>query len=118
MTTIVVGEDPPGQDSRRSGAPALPDRAPVAWRPVLLIAGLMALVLGLTSTRYGWFGDEMYFLSAGARPAAGYADQPPMLPLLAAAADALAPGSLFVLRLPAIALTAAQVVLEIGRAHV
>lgn len=111
MTTIVVGEDPPGQDARRSGAPALPDRAPVAWRPVLLIAGLMALVLGLTSTRYGWFGDEMYFLSAGARPAAGYADQPPMLPLLAAAADALAPGSLFVLRLPAIALTAAQVVL-------
>ena len=105
MTTIVVGEDPPGQDARRSGAPVPPDPAPVAWRPVLLLAGAMALVLGVTSTRYGWFGDELYFLSAGARPAAGYADQPPLLPMLAAAADALAPGSLFVLRLPAVSYT-------------
>lgn len=83
----------------------------VAWRPVLAVAGLVAVALGVTSAAYGWFGDEMYFLSAGARPAAGYADQPPLLPLVAAGLDALAPGSLVVMRLPATLLTAGGVVI-------
>lgn len=83
----------------------------VAWLPVGLLAGAVAVVLGITSAWYGWFGDELYFLSAGARPALGYADQPPLLPLLAAAAHAIAPGSLVVLRLPATLLTAGQVVI-------
>lgn len=84
-------------------------RPPVVWRPVLLIAGVVGVVLGVTSAWYGYFGDEYYFLSAGARAAPGYADQPPLLPLLARALDSLAPGSLVVLRLPATLLTAATV---------
>jgi 4-amino-4-deoxy-L-arabinose transferase-like glycosyltransferase len=100
--------------SPASGSPApgpaastpLPDRPAVAWVPVLGVAAALAVVLGLVSSRYGYFGDEYYFLSAGARRAAGYADQPPMLPLLAAALQHLAPGNLVVLRLPATLLTA------------
>jgi 4-amino-4-deoxy-L-arabinose transferase-like glycosyltransferase len=98
------------------GLPALPpgalppERPALAWRPVLAVAAALAVVLGFFSARYGYFGDEYYFLSAGARPAAGYADQPPMLPLLAAALQHLAPGNLVVLRLPATLLTAAEVV--------
>jgi 4-amino-4-deoxy-L-arabinose transferase-like glycosyltransferase len=90
--------------------PDPPDRARVAWWPVLGVAAALALVLGVLSSRYGYFGDEYYFIAAGARPAAGYADQPPMLPFLAAALQHLAPGNLVVLRLPATLLTAAGVV--------
>ncbi|WP_018330329.1 glycosyltransferase family 39 protein [Actinomycetospora chiangmaiensis] len=87
-----------------------PPTAPFARRPVLLIAAGVALLLGAVSARYGRFGDEYYFLSAGARPSLGYADQPPLLPLLAALLDHLAPGNLVVLRLPATLLTAAGTV--------
>ncbi|GAA4838010.1 glycosyltransferase family 39 protein [Actinomycetospora corticicola] len=87
-----------------------PAVAPFARRPVLLIAAAVALLLGAVSSRYGWFGDEYYFVSAGARPSLGYADQPPLLPLLAALLDRLAPGNLVVLRLPATLLTAAGTV--------
>ena len=96
-------------------APPRPDPV-IAWRPVLVIAGLVAVVLAATSGRYGYFGDEYYFLAAGARPALGYADQPPLLPLLARALDTLAPGSLVVLRLPATLLTAASVVVAAATA--
>lgn len=117
MSATLVPGDGTGEAAPRTAptAPAAPAvavaPAAVAWWPVGLVALETAAVLLLTAGRYGWFGDELYFLSAGARPAAGYADQPPMLPLLAAAADAVAPGSLVVLRLPAVVLTAAQVVL-------
>lgn len=89
----------------------LPGVPPIARRPVLALAAGVAVLLGAVSARYGHFGDEYYFLSAGARPALGYADQPPMLPLLADALQQLAPGNLVVLRLPATLLTAAGVVL-------
>lgn len=108
MTTTLSVRDGAGD---ATGPVPVPAAAPVAWRPVGLIALVLGVVLTLTSGRYGWFGDELYFLSAGARPAAGYADQPPLLPMLAAAADAIAPGSLGVLRVPATLATVAQVVL-------
>ena len=69
--------------------------------PVLVVAGLMAIPLLLTANRYGYFGDELYFLAAGRHLSWGYVDQPPLLPLLAKAMDAIAPGSPFVLRIPA-----------------
>ncbi|MQA09641.1 MAG: phospholipid carrier-dependent glycosyltransferase [Pseudonocardiaceae bacterium] len=80
--------------------------------PVLAIAGAAALVLLLTSGRYGYFGDELYFLVAGNQhPSWGYVDQPPLLPMLARLMDTLLPGSLVGLRLPATLMTAAAVLI-------
>lgn len=71
-----------------------------ARREVFVVgAGLGALLLGL-SGRYGYHRDELYFIEAGKHLAWGYPDQPPLVPLLARIADALAPGSLVALRLP------------------
>ncbi|MHB8532608.1 MAG: glycosyl transferase, family 39, partial [Solirubrobacteraceae bacterium] len=76
--------------------------APVAVAPLVAIAGVAMLALALTSGRYGYHRDELYFIAAGAHPALGYPDQPLLSPLLAHAMDLLAPGSLLVLRAPAI----------------
>jgi Dolichyl-phosphate-mannose-protein mannosyltransferase len=67
---------------------------------VAVVAGLQAAVLVATSSRYGYHGDEFYFIVAGAHPAFGYPDQPPLVPLLSWLMHDLAPGSLVVLRLP------------------
>ncbi|MFF3445112.1 glycosyltransferase family 39 protein [Streptosporangium sp. NPDC002721] len=84
--------------------------APLAWGPVSVIAGAVAVLLFATSGRYGYFADELYFVAAGGHLDWGYADQPPLLPLIAHVMDTLFPGSLVALRLPATVLTALGVV--------
>src|SRR5271166_1684177 len=68
------------------------------------VLGLAALALHLwVNGSYGYFRDELYFIVCGRHPAWGYTDQPPLIPLIAAASDA-AFGSLTGLRLvPALA---------------
>ncbi|GGK92628.1 glycosyltransferase family 39 protein [Nocardia jinanensis] len=90
----------------------MPADRPFATGPVLGVAAVAAVVLVLSATRYGYFGDELYFLAAGRRLSFGYADQGPVLPLLAALADTVAPGSLVALRLPAIVVTVVAVVVS------
>lgn len=84
---------------------------PRATAVITVIAVVAAAVLVFAASRYGYFGDELYFLAAGRRPGWGYADQGPVLPLVARAMDTLAPGSYLVLRLPAVALTVLATVL-------
>lgn len=81
-----------------------PAAGPQPWdgRGIGAIALVAGFVFGLRAGRYGYFGDELYFLSAGRRLAAGYVDQGPLVPLLARAAEWIAPGSTVVLRIPAI----------------
>ncbi|MFE7719763.1 glycosyltransferase family 39 protein [Nocardia rhizosphaerihabitans] len=68
-----------------------------------VIASVFALVLLITTTRYGYHRDEMYFLAAGRRLDWGYPDQPPLTPALARLTTTIDPDALWVLRLPAIA---------------
>ncbi len=96
----AVSGDPQGE---------APSRAPFSgW--VGAVAAIQLAVLLATSTRYGYHRDELYFIVAGSHPALGYPDQPPLVPLLSWAMNELAPGSLFVLRLPSALVAAATTV--------
>lgn len=104
-----------------AAAKAEPDRTypRVAWRPVLLLAGVVAVVHLAVATRYGWHRDEFYYVLTGRHLAWGYVDQPPLTPVLARLAAAL-PGGVLPLRVLAIAaeagcvLLAAKLAAELG----
>ncbi len=86
-------------------------------KPVGAIAVVVAALLLVRSGRYQYFGDELYFLTAGRHLGPGYADQGPLLPLLAHCADAVAPGSVVALRLVSIVAAVAGVVLAAATAR-
>jgi 4-amino-4-deoxy-L-arabinose transferase-like glycosyltransferase len=70
-----------------------------AWRPVVLIAAAVVLLLLAVAGRYGYHRDELYFLACGRRLAWGFVDQPPLTPALARLSEILFPDSLVGLRL-------------------
>ena len=88
-------------------------RGTTAWRGLLLMSGAIAAALLAGSAGYGYHRDELYFLAIGAHPAFGYVDQPPLVPLLAHAMDALPGPALVLVRLPS-ALAGACTVLVTG----
>lgn len=66
------------------------------WLVVSIAAFVLLAVLG---GRYGLHRDELYFIEAGSHPAWGYADQPPLVPLLATWWYDVVGGSLVAFRL-------------------
>jgi 4-amino-4-deoxy-L-arabinose transferase-like glycosyltransferase len=56
---------------------------------VWLVASAVPIVLLALAGSYGFHRDEMYFILAGRHPDFGYVDQPPLTPLLSAAATQL-----------------------------
>ena len=76
------------------------DRAAIAV--VVGLCVVKALVHLVLVGRYGYHGDELYFLECGRHLAFGYVDHPPLIPWIARLAEELG-GGLIALRLPAIA---------------
>jgi 4-amino-4-deoxy-L-arabinose transferase-like glycosyltransferase len=79
-----------------------------AWaRPSLILALVLLAIHMLINGHYGFFRDELYFIVCGDRPAWGYVDQPPLIPLIASWSHALFGNFLTGFRLaPALAMTA------------
>ncbi|GAB3130579.1 glycosyltransferase family 39 protein [Tsukamurella serpentis] len=85
---------------------------PIAWPLILPILVLGAIAAAFGASRYHLFGDELYFISAGHRLSVGYADQGPVLPLLALLGEAMPGEHLILFRLPSILITLAGIVLS------
>jgi len=50
---------------------------------VCMIGAAMLLLHLLTASRYGYFGDELYFMDCGKHLDWGYVDQPPLIAVVA-----------------------------------
>lgn len=76
----------------------------VPWAAIGM--GIALFVVHLVVNRqYGFHGDELYFIVCGQRPAWGYVDHPPYVPMIARFATDVFGMNLFALRLfPAVAL--------------
>ena len=79
-----------------------PRRARASLAVVAGLCAVKVLVHLVLVNRYGYHGDELYFLECGRHLAFGYVDHPPLIPWIARLADELG-GSLVALRTPAIA---------------
>ncbi len=78
-------------------------RAPLAVAALALVAAAVLAIHLSCLTRYGWFRDELYYLSCAKRLAWGYVDHPPLSIAILAALRAIAGDSLAVARLAAVA---------------
>ncbi|MEV6770091.1 glycosyltransferase family 39 protein [Nocardia sp. NPDC051030] len=91
----------------------LPNTHPqFAFRGVALMATLSLIVLTVTAGRYEFFGDELYFLSAGRRLDYTFADQGVVVAFFAHLADMLAPGSVTAVRFPAVVMSVGAIVVS------
>jgi 4-amino-4-deoxy-L-arabinose transferase-like glycosyltransferase len=82
-------------------------------RVAVILTALTAALHLAVANRYDVFRDELYFIVCGRHPQFGYADQPPLVPLLSAALYGLG-GQTWILRLPDVVAAAALVWLVIA----
>lgn len=97
----------------RALPPSAAERPDAAWAGLGAVSSALTVLLLATADGYGFHRDELYFLRAGAEPAFGYVDQPPLTPLLAHVLDVAFHGSLVGLRVPS-AMIAGLIVLVTG----
>ncbi|MFB9903160.1 ArnT family glycosyltransferase [Allokutzneria oryzae] len=96
---------------------------PVRWLPLLSVCAVLVAVLLLLAGRYGYYMDELYFRVSGDHLDWGYADQPPLVALLAKVQIAVFGDSVFALRVvPALlagttVLVTALISRELGGSH-
>ena len=76
-------------------------------RTALLFAAAAFAVHLVANPHYGFFRDELYFIVCGRHPDFGYVDQPPLVPLLAAATQFSGPSLLLLRAVPALCAAAA-----------
>jgi hypothetical protein len=101
-----------GQDEVLAHRGSQPARAGLT--ALLVIACLKLLLHLATASRYGYFGDELYFLACGEHLDWGYVDQPPLIGLVAWLVRHTLGTSLLAVRLPS-ALAGMALVLLTGR---
>ncbi len=87
----------------------------IAWAAAS-VATIVAFVHLAVAGRYDAFRNELYFIVCGRHPALGYVDQPPLVPLLAAATQVFGT-HVFLLRLPAVAAAVLLVPLTVAFAR-
>ncbi len=74
-----------------------------ARRAIPWIAGAVTFLVHLVANpHYGFFRDELYFIVCGFHPAWGYVDQPPLVPLSAAATQVFGHSLLLLRAVPAL----------------
>lgn len=71
------------------------------WLLIGIVTAVTAALHLMVAGRYDLMRNELYFLACGLRPAFGYADQPPLVPLIAAATQMFGE-SVWLMRLPAV----------------
>ena len=70
---------------------------------VPILAAVAAFLVHLVANpHYGFFRDELYFIICGERPQWGYVDQPPLVPLLAAATQVFGHSLILLRAVPAL----------------
>jgi hypothetical protein len=88
-------------------APSLTRLGGIARAPALWLGAACFIIHLVANPHYDVFRDELYFIVCGLHPAFGYVDQPPLIPLIAAASFKLFGTALTPLRLvPALAMAA------------
>lgn len=79
-------------------------RDPIVWTATMLLAVIYFTI----ASRYDIFRNELYFIVCGRHPSFGYADLPPLVPLIAAATQIFGI-NVWLLRIPAIFATLALI---------